>query len=214
MFFQIVRIILYIPLFIFVPSRVKGRRNIPKGRCILVCNHTSAMDAIVLLHKVRRKMFLIGKKELFRNKFMAWFLPKVGAISVDRENLDITAIKTCLSVLKKEKILTIFPEGHRNRGDVDTLQEIKNGAAMLAIKSGSPIVPVWFKGKTGFFRFSRVYIGKPFALEQIKADKESISEAGKILGERLIELSESVKKRKKIVKEDTLALESEQQVEE
>lgn len=197
MFFHIARIILFLPLLFFYPVRLRGKRNIPKGKCIMVCNHTSGMDGVVLLQRIGRKQFVLAKKELFQRRAKGWFLKKCGAIPVDRKNLDLAAIRTSLSVLKSEKLLTIFPEGTRNKGDLNTMLEVKNGAAMLAIKAGAPIVPVWIQGRVSVFRPNKIYFGKPFRLEQTKVDKESLAAASEIIGNKIFELSDYARKEKK-----------------
>ena len=59
------------------------------------------------------------------------FFKSLGAIRVDRQGADLTAIKTCFKVLKNNKKLVIFPEGTRNKKD-ESLQDVKNGSAMIA----------------------------------------------------------------------------------
>lgn len=83
----------------------------------------------------------------------------VHAIPIDRGKTDLNAIKLSMRVLNDEKVLTIFPEGTRNKTEQE-LSEVKAGAAMFAIKTKTPIVPVWIKKKP------KVFVQTLFALEK------------------------------------------------
>ena len=85
------------------------------------------------------------------------------SIPVDREKVELSTLKQCFSVLKKDKILTIFPEGTRNKTKKPLL-DIKDGAGIIAIKTNSPIVPIWIKRKPRPFVLNKIYIGEPFYL--------------------------------------------------
>ena len=93
-----------------------------------------------------RKQYCVAKKELFKNKLIKIFLKGMNAIPIDRQKVEISTVKKCLSVLKNNKILTIFPEGTRNKTK-EPLGDIKSGASIFATKSNSPIVPIWIKKK-------------------------------------------------------------------
>ncbi len=185
---KIVKVLLYIYFWLALPTVFKGKRNIPKGRVIFVCNHTSNNDGIVLEMAVWRTQYFLAKKELFKNKFVGGILKILGGIPIEREGIDLTAMKTCLTVLKKEKILTIFPEGTRNRTSED-LGAVKAGAAMFAIKAKTPIVPVWIKHKPRFLRPNVLRFGEAFTLEEFydkKLTSEILEEAGNKIAQKLL----------------------------
>ena len=101
----------------------------------------------------------MAKKELFQgNKLFAWLIAALGAFPVDREGADITAIKTALSSVKAGQKLIIFPQGTRGAAEGET----KKGAAMLAVKSRAPILPMYISEGKGFRCKATVVIGKPF----------------------------------------------------
>ena len=154
------------PFFrLFYPYKVIGKKNVDNTPKIMICNHYSNLDIFVLGLGVKRKMRFLGKKELFKGKFVCWFMRKMGVIKIDRQTADIQAIKTCLQALKNNQMLTIFPEGTRNK-EGDELQDIKNGACMLAIKAKVEIIPVNILKKAKIFSKNRLMIGKPFSLEE------------------------------------------------
>ncbi len=185
------KFILYIWVWLLFPTIFKGKRNIPKGKVIFVCNHTSNIDPILLCMSTWRKQYFLAKKELFSNSFKRGIMKIAHAIPVERGKIDIKAIKMSMKVLSKNKILTIFPEGTRNRTNED-LSEIKAGAGMLAIKTKTPIVPVWIKKKPRLFRINSVKFGKPFTLEEFYDEKltsEVLSKAGDKIAKNLLENS-------------------------
>lgn len=111
------------------------------------------------------------------------------AIPIDRGKTDLKAIKMSMKVLAENKILTIFPEGTRNKTNED-LGEVKAGAGMLAIKTKTPIVPVWIEKKPRIFRLNTIKFGKPFTLEEYydkKLTSDVLAEAGEKIAERLLE---------------------------
>ena len=155
---------------LFHPIKVVGIKNIPKGKAILLCNHHSNSDVATLGTAIFRKQYFLAKKELFKNKLFGAIIKHLGAIPIDRQNVDLNAIKICINLLKKGKLLTIFPEGTRNTTS-DALLEIKNGAGMIALKSGAPIIPMWLEKKPKAFTRNKLTIGKPISVEEYQGRK-------------------------------------------
>lgn len=193
MFFHICRFLAWLPLAIFYPTRIKGRKNLKKGKAILSVNHTSNMDVVLLLANTFEKKYTLAKKELFKNKMFGALLKSYGGISIDRENADLSAIKKSLKVLNNNKKLIIFPEGTRNKNeDISNLGKLKTGTAMLAIKSKSPIIPVWISRRPKVFRLTTITFGEPFELDQYYGKKlceEVLEEATEIILQKIKELS-------------------------
>ena len=109
------------------------------------------------------------------------------AVPIDRQNLDLHAVKTCMTLLKNGETLTIFPEGTRNKTS-DDLQAVKNGTAMFAIKSGVEILPIRIAKRPRFFRFNTITFGAPFSLNDFagqRLTKEVLDEASKIITEKM-----------------------------
>ena len=199
MFYMICKILMWIPIMIFHPTSIKGKKNLPKGRAILSVNHRSNWDYVLFGINSTTKYRVLAKKELFRNKFFGFILRNFGGIEIDREANDINAIKTCMKVLKDDKKLLVFPEGTRLKDESLVMGEIKSGLALIAIKTKTPIVPVWVRNKPKLFRRSIYYIGKPFELDQFygkKLDEQTLQEANQIVSAKMIELGEQGKKKK------------------
>ena len=191
--FHFIQILAALPLKIIFPTKIVGKKNIPKGACILSSNHTSNMDAVVFAVNTWEKKYYLAKKELFKNKFMAYFLSKLGAIKIDRQTSDVKAIKQCLTVLKNNKKLFIFPEGTRVKNEKMELGEVKHGVSMMAIKAKVPIVPIFISRKPKAFRRTKIFIGEPFTLEEFygkKLDSEELDKAGDIVTSKMNDVRE------------------------
>lgn len=191
MFYFICKILLSPILWLLYPTKFIGKKNlIKKGRMILAANHQSNRDAFILAVHIGRRFRFMGKKELFQNKILNFFLRSWGGYPVNRGEADITAIKTTLRLLKNGESLAIFPEGTRIENT--EMKKIKNGVAMFASKTESPIVPAFFMKKPKPFRFNKVLIGKPFYIHEMfgttNLTKEQLSEASEYLSERILEL--------------------------
>ncbi|MBO5885111.1 MAG: 1-acyl-sn-glycerol-3-phosphate acyltransferase [Clostridia bacterium] len=186
MLYWFLKILCFIPYWIMFPTFVKGRKNLPKGKCVFIVNHRSNFDPPLMLNMFWRTQHTLAKQELFKNKLGAAFFKGMKAIPINREKVEISTVKQCLGVLKKGGILTVFPEGTRNTTN-KPLGEIKGGAAIFAIKAESPIVPIWIKNKPKLFRFNRIYVGKPFYIT-----KDQSAESDNIMRDKLLELSELI----------------------
>ena len=96
------------------------------------------------------------------NPIARWFFTYMGAFPVDRGKADLTAIKKALTVLKQGQKLIIFPEGTRVKEGMSG--EAKSGAAMMAVRTGSPVLPVYITPGRKAFRGCTVTFGDPFYL--------------------------------------------------
>ena len=191
MLLWLVRIILWLPLCILHPTYIYGRKNRPKGKAILCSNHRSNWDIVNYLLHTTEKVKILAKKELFKNKFFGFILKHLGAIEIDREGNDINAIKECMKALKAGKKLFIFPEGTRLKDESAVLGEVKSGLALIAIKTKTPIVPMWVVSKPKAFRKSKIIIGKPYELSDFygkKLDDIALEEANEIVKDKMHQL--------------------------
>lgn len=182
-FYRFIRALFYLPVKIFMPTKKIG--VFPKeGKYILTCNHQSYNDSINLMVNSKRTICFVGKKEIFKNRFLAWGFRHMGVICVDRDKPDLSSFKSIFKVLKDDQLLGIFPEGTRNKkGDGDLL-EFKNGVALIALKTKTSIVPMRFLRKPKFFRRNVLLIGEPIDLSGFYdkgTEKEVLDEVTKLI---------------------------------
>ncbi len=171
-FYKAVRNILKVPIKLIYNPKINGIENIPEKPYILVGNHKSLWDIPLLAMCVKDEIYFMAKKELFDHKITNYIFTRLGAFPIDRETLDINAIKTSLSILKDGKILGIFPEGTRNKTS-DTLLPFKNGVTKIAKKTNSLIVPFGISGDYKFRSNLTINIGKAIDMNLVKVEDEN-----------------------------------------
>jgi 1-acyl-sn-glycerol-3-phosphate acyltransferase len=116
----------------------------PHGPVILAPVHRSFMDFFVVSEVTRRKIFYMAKDDLWRSSLLGSFLDSVGAFPVNRSGADRLALERAQDVLDRGEALILFPEGTRRTGPV--VEELHEGAAFLAARTGAPIVPIGIGG--------------------------------------------------------------------
>ncbi|NLY85880.1 MAG: 1-acyl-sn-glycerol-3-phosphate acyltransferase [Tissierellia bacterium] len=142
---------------------VYGEENLQeKGSLIICSNHIHNFDPIIISLVYPRQIFWMAKKQLFRYKIPAYFLEKLGAFPVDREEADLSTFKKSLKVLKNDGVLGIFPEGTRVK-EID-LENAKPGVGLIALKSKTTVLPVFIEGNYKPFSRINVYFGEKIDL--------------------------------------------------
>ncbi len=126
-------------------TRVIGAENVPKdGRALLAANHTGIIDGPLLHGAIPRGSHFIIKEEAFSG-WVGFLMRNAGQIPVDRAS-GRAALTTALALLNEDRVVAVFPEGTRGRGDVSSA---KAGIAWLAVRSGAPVIPVAILGTRG-----------------------------------------------------------------
>ncbi len=162
-------------IFFLLGLKSRGLHNIPaQGPVIVAANHVSFWDPVVVAVVFNRPIHFMAKAELFNYKLLGKLFKKLNAFPVKRGAADKNAIKEAIQVLEGEKVLGIFPEGTRNRTGQDLKPQL--GVAMIALKTGAPILPVACLGTErnvplGWFSPLEVRVGKLIDLEEFKEQK-------------------------------------------
>ena len=171
---------------IYFGYRIIGRENIPEGGCVVCPNHIQLSDppfaAVALSH--RTPLRLMAKKELFRIPVFNWMIRALGAYPVNRGGADVGAIRHTIRMLEDGKTVGMFPQGHRNNGVDPRTTKIHAGAAMIALRAGVPILPVFIRvpdNRMRAFCRKEVIIGKPITPEEMHYDPEAPGEYDRIM---------------------------------
>lgn len=177
--YKFLRIILLGFIKTFFPFRVINGENAKiDGAVLIISNHLSNVDSFMVGACFKEKIFFLCKKEWFEKRFFAKILGKLGAIPIDRENVDLNAFKESLKTLKNGDKLAVFPEGTRNKTGAELLP-VKAGAALIAVKAKVDILPVFIKRKSKFLKKNEIYVGKKISLSDYygkKIDKQTEEE--------------------------------------
>ena len=115
------------------------------GRALLVCNHQSFLDPLlVALACPSRQVHFLAKKELFKFPAASLMLRAMGAIPVDREGPSRKSLGAVMKCLRADELVCLFAEGTRSTTGV--LGEFQPGFAKIALKTQSPIIPMALDG--------------------------------------------------------------------
>ena len=175
---------------------VRGRENIPtRGPLLVVANHLNLTDPPLLGISLGRKMMFMAKEELFRSSLTACFVGGFGAFPVRRGRVDRKALRTSHQVLTDGMALIMFPEATRSK--TAKLQRAFPGSALIAMRSGVPILPVGIAGTEKIRGISWIFrrphiivnIGHPFHLPASKkSTRAGLIENTSFIMERIAEL--------------------------
>jgi 1-acyl-sn-glycerol-3-phosphate acyltransferase len=126
---------------------VRGLENVPaSGGAILCPNHTSVLDSFFIPAVLPRRITYVGKAEYMDDWKTRTLFPALGMIPIDREGGDAgeRALATAQRILESGQLFGIYPEGTRSRDG--RLYRGHTGPARLALRTGSPIVPIGIVG--------------------------------------------------------------------
>ena len=189
--------------FTLVWHRVKwvGKHNVPRnGPVILAANHTTGLDPFLMQGAINRPVRWLMLQN-YRFKALEFFWSAINPICITENTNQLTQMRQLLAALAQGDIIGLFPEGQLQR-DSRVLAPFQPGIAMLAIRSGAAIVPVWVHGtpqtKSMIRHFlqpskSMVIYGEPFHPDS-KMDYDAIMAD---LRERLIALEREAEKKHK-----------------
>jgi 1-acyl-sn-glycerol-3-phosphate acyltransferase len=123
---------------------VQGEENVPAtGPVLMVSNHVSFLDPVSIGDASPRRVVFMAKAGLFDNKLLNFLLRGVDSFPVRRGEADRAAFRTTLTMLGEGRVVCIFPEGTRSPDG--ELMEAEPGAALFAVKTGCPVVPVYVR---------------------------------------------------------------------
>jgi 1-acyl-sn-glycerol-3-phosphate acyltransferase len=133
---------------VLLDLHIEGLERTPKqGPLIVAINHTAFLEPFLGATFIRPDVLPMTKAELF--KFPYGFLfTSYGAFPVRRGEGDLSAFRHALQILRQGHVMLILPEGTRTKSG--TLEEAREGTALIAIKSGAPILPVGMWGCAQF----------------------------------------------------------------
>lgn len=122
-----------------------GTEHVPKtGGALLVANHQSYLDPILVAVHLYRPVSFLAKSELFENRYFGWLIRSLHAFPVRQGEGDVGAVRETIRRLGEGHILNVYPEGSRTEtGEIGPIQK---GVALVVRKAGVPIVPVAIDG--------------------------------------------------------------------
>jgi 1-acyl-sn-glycerol-3-phosphate acyltransferase len=164
--------------------RVEGQEKVPaNGPLIVISNHMSFMDPVLMGIAVPRAVSYISRDDIFKYPVASWWLPRLYVIPVSRGAGDLGAVKAAIRTLKEGMAFGIFPEGRRSR--TGRLEPFKTGTAAIALRANATLIPAAIIGSDQawpvggwprLLRPIRVVFGEPIVLDGSKADHQAIED--------------------------------------
>lgn len=166
-----------------------------KGAGLLVCNHISGLDPVMLQSVCPRVIRWMMAKEYREMKGFGWFYRTIQSIPVDRNGKDLASTRAALRALADGQILGVYPEGRiaiRER-----MLPFHVGVALMAIRTGVPVYPVAIEGTQrgqemlqAFSHRNRAAIifGEPIRFENASTSPDALKSATKHIRETILAL--------------------------
>ena len=167
--YSFIKAVLKYPFRFLYRVKIEGRENEPEGPYIICGNHSSLTDPILVTISIKARPVWIGKKELLKHAFMRWVFRVAGAIPINREGFDTSAIRQCVAAVKSGACLGIFPQGTRIRRVNPEPGQAHAGLALIAGMVKATVLPVSIVTKRrqpGIFRKTKIIIHKPIPYEE------------------------------------------------
>jgi 1-acyl-sn-glycerol-3-phosphate acyltransferase len=131
------------PIRLAYRLRVEGASSVPSsGPAVLASNHDSLLDIPCLVVASPRPVWFMAKVELFRGRLVSRLFHACGGFPVRRGARDLGAVRAALEVVRRGRLLGMYPEGTR----AGHLQAFLPGAAWVALATGAPVIPVGVSG--------------------------------------------------------------------
>lgn len=133
-------------LILYNRTSVSGRGKIPpEGPCLLIANHASNLDPVIVATSFNRRLRFMAKKELFDVPGLGWLIRHLGSYPVQRGTADRSAFRATIELLREGEAILIFPEGTRTHDG--SLQAFNPGVAILALSTpGVAVLPIYIDG--------------------------------------------------------------------
>ena len=152
--YQLIRVMAWIVTCLVCRCSVSGRKQVPtSGPLLIVANHLSWYDPLLLGVVLSRRAWFFTKVEMFRWPIVGWLCKRTAQIPVRRGAADRPALEKALRYLSEGKAIVFFPEGTVERQE--QMMEAHPGVALLALRSGATVLPVALSGTRRILRRRR-----------------------------------------------------------
>lgn len=148
----VVRCLVYLAVRLIYRLHLHGVDHIPsRGAALVICNHVSFMDALVIGGASRRPLRFLMDKPIYESPRLNWLFRLVGAIPVESERHDPGNVRRALQevsrALREGEVVMLFPEGRLTQdGDIHTF---RRGLELILARDPVPVIPAGLSGLWG-----------------------------------------------------------------
>jgi len=158
----LMRFLAWLLVHTFYRVRVEGLDNVPEhGACVIVCNHVSYVDAVVIAASVRRPIRFVMDHRIFAVPVLSFLFRTMRTIPIasarDDQALKDKAFDDVRRALEAGEIVGIFPEGRLT--ETGEMSRFRPGVQQIVATTPVPVVPMALRGLWGSF-FSRASNGR------------------------------------------------------
>lgn len=152
------RLSIFMLIRVLYRLRFRGRQSVPaRGAALVVCNHVSFMDALILGGGCPRPLRFLMDRPIYESPWLNWFFRIAGAIPVDSERCDPGGVRRALDevshALRQGEVVMLFPEG-RLTSDGE-MQRFRRGVDIILARDPVPVVPAGLAGLWGSWTSNR-----------------------------------------------------------
>jgi 1-acyl-sn-glycerol-3-phosphate acyltransferase len=139
------RVLLVGAVTVYGRFRAEGAGELPaSGPAIVVANHPSDVDPILLAVSFPRTLHFMADVVQFRRGFVGPVIRRLAAFPIDKGSPDRRSLETALDLLRRGEVVAVFPEGDLYRQAEP--EPFGPGIGFLAARSGAPVIPVRITG--------------------------------------------------------------------
>ena len=192
-FYKIAKGVVTFFLRLFFRWKVSGNKKLPADKpVILVANHISNYDPLVVGCAVDRQVHFLAKEEIFKLSVLGFIVKKLGSFPIKRGGNDRKAIKSGLKLLEENKVLGVFPEGTRSKDG--KIGKGLSGAALFALKSDAVVIPIGILSSYKISKPIYVKIGEPIDLDKYRKTKLTSEDLTETMDYIMDKIKEQVEK--------------------
>ncbi|MCK0745574.1 MFS transporter [Chromohalobacter nigrandesensis] len=152
------RLSIFVLIRVLYRLRFRGRQAVPaRGAALVVCNHVSFMDALILGGGCPRPLRFLMDRPIYESRWLNWFFRIAGAIPVDSERCDPGGVRRALDevshALRQGEVVMLFPEGRLTTDG--EMQRFRRGVDIILARDPVPVVPAGLAGLWGSWTSNR-----------------------------------------------------------
>ena len=145
-----------------------------RGGVLVIANHTSFIDPASMMYVLwYRRLYFVCHQAFVETKAGPFFRAAGCLIPINADNFSVGSFRSITESLRDGKAVTLFPEGHVNKGD--EMLEFKSGMVLISMQSKRPIVPVYLKPRRHWYSRLKAVVGEPVDITALSEGRPAFS---------------------------------------
>lgn len=145
-----------------------------RGGVLVIANHTSFIDPACMMYVLwYRRLYFVCHQAFVETKAGPFFRAAGCLIPINADNFSVGSFRSITESLRDGKAVTLFPEGHVNKGD--EMLEFKSGMVLISMQSKRPIVPVYLKPRRHWYSRLKAVVGEPVDITTLSEGRPAFS---------------------------------------